>query len=121
MATPSAVNGVKAPHKEVVLHEKLTVVEQRAGSESDLEKQSEGAPAVDGDAILDEQDSDTAGDDDAPSSIKLTGGLTAVLSRVISRASTKSNPGPPPDGGMKAWITGMMFCRPCFCAETLVA
>jgi hypothetical protein len=32
-------------------------------------------------------------------------GLTGVLSRVISRASTV-DAGPPPDGGIKAWIIG---------------
>lgn len=36
------------------------------------------------------------------------GMLSRVLSRVLSHASTKSswNPGPPPDGGLKAWMAG---------------
>lgn len=37
------------------------------------------------------------------------GGVVAkVLSRVLTRASTKSHwdPGPPPDGGLKAWAAG---------------
>ena len=34
-------------------------------------------------------------------------GLAATLDRVLSRASTKSvNPGPPPDGGVQAWMIG---------------
>jgi hypothetical protein len=32
-------------------------------------------------------------------------GLSGVLSRIVSRASTV-DPGPPPDGGMKAWMIG---------------
>ena len=36
-------------------------------------------------------------------------GVMSVLDRVLSRASAKSvNPGPPPDGGMKAWISGQL-------------
>lgn len=34
------------------------------------------------------------------------GGLSGVLSKVISRASTVEA-GPPPDGGAKAWMIGM--------------
>lgn len=36
------------------------------------------------------------------------GGLAGVLDRAVSRVSTKSswNPGPPPDGGGKAWTAG---------------
>ena len=35
-------------------------------------------------------------------------GFGATLDRVLSRASTKSvSPGPPPDGGLKAWMIGM--------------
>lgn len=36
------------------------------------------------------------------------GVLSRVFSRVLSHASTKSNwnPGPPPDGGLKAWMAG---------------
>ncbi|KAK1753726.1 major facilitator superfamily domain-containing protein [Echria macrotheca] len=34
------------------------------------------------------------------------GGLTSVLSRVLTRTSVKSvPPGPPPDGGVQAWMT----------------
>ncbi|KAI1428970.1 riboflavin transporter MCH5 [Xylaria sp. FL1777] len=38
------------------------------------------------------------------------GGAAGVLNRVLSRISTKAsqNPGPPPDGGKKAWM--MSFC-----------
>jgi hypothetical protein len=35
-----------------------------------------------------------------------SGVLSNVVSRVLSRASVKSDPGPPPDGGAKAWIAG---------------
>lgn len=44
-------------------------------------------------------------DDDAP---RPSGGIVGVLDRVVSRVSTKSswNPGPPPDGGVKAWTAG---------------
>ena len=36
------------------------------------------------------------------------GGLGRVVGRVLSRSTTKSswNPGPPPDGGVKAWTAG---------------
>lgn len=36
-------------------------------------------------------------------------GIAGAIERVISRTSTKSNwnPGPPPDGGKKAWMNGM--------------
>lgn len=35
-------------------------------------------------------------------------GIAGAIERVISRTSTKSswNPGPPPDGGKKAWLAG---------------
>ena len=34
-------------------------------------------------------------------------GFSATLDRVLSRTSTKTpNPGPPPDGGLKAWMIG---------------
>ena len=35
--------------------------------------------------------------------------LSRVASRVLTRPSTKSswNPGPPPDGGLQAWLAGM--------------
>lgn len=38
-------------------------------------------------------------------------GIAGVIERVISRTSTKSNwnPGPPPDGGKKAWMAGMFL------------
>lgn len=38
-------------------------------------------------------------------------GIAGVIERVISRTSTKSNwnPGPPPDGGKKAWTAGMFL------------
>ena len=35
-----------------------------------------------------------------------SGVLSRVVSRVITRASTKSNIGPPPDGGLQAWMAG---------------
>ena len=34
------------------------------------------------------------------------GVLSRVVSKVITRASTKSNLGPPPDGGLQAWMAG---------------
>lgn len=36
------------------------------------------------------------------------GGLAGIIERAASRVSTKSswNPGPPPDGGIKAWMAG---------------
>ncbi|RYP80291.1 hypothetical protein DL770_006290 [Monosporascus sp. CRB-9-2] len=42
-------------------------------------------------------------------------GVTGAVNRVLSRISTKSswNPGPPPDGGSKAWLT-------CLCAHFVV-
>ncbi|KAL2166128.1 hypothetical protein VTG60DRAFT_3267 [Thermothelomyces hinnuleus] len=50
----------------------------------------------------------TAEDDDrGPGSGGDGGGVTSrVLSRVLTKASTKSswNPGPPPDGGLQAWM-----------------
>lgn len=37
-----------------------------------------------------------------------SGGLAGMMERVVSRVSTKSswNPGPPPDGGVRAWTAG---------------
>lgn len=43
--------------------------------------------------------------DDAPGDLPL-GVLSSVVSRVLSRASVRSEIGPPPDGGRKAWIIG---------------
>lgn len=39
------------------------------------------------------------------------GGLSLVktLSRVLSRPESNFDPGPPPDGGARAWCTGMFF------------
>lgn len=37
--------------------------------------------------------------------------LVKTLSRVISRPESNFDPGPPPDGGARAWCTGM-FCFP---------
>ena len=34
------------------------------------------------------------------------GRLSHVVSRVLSRTSIRSDPGPPPDGGTKAWLAG---------------
>lgn len=38
-------------------------------------------------------------------------GLGGAIEKAISRTSTKSswNPGPPPDGGLKAWMAGEFF------------
>lgn len=44
---------------------------------------------------------------------RTSNGLMRVLSKVVSRASTTANPGPPPDGGSKAWITGELLLRDC--------
>lgn len=48
--------------------------------------------------------------DDAPADVaehEANGGsvLEKVLSKVVSRATVK-DPGPPPDGGLKAWLAG---------------
>lgn len=53
-------------------------------------------PIVDGDKTVEHA---------ATTREKPTDGLSRVLSRVISRASTV-DAGPPPDGGVKAWLTG---------------
>ena len=37
------------------------------------------------------------------------GVLSKTLSKVVSRASTKSTPGPPPDGGWLAWSQGTFY------------
>ncbi len=37
------------------------------------------------------------------------GVLSKTLSKVVSRASTKSTPGPPPDGGWLAWSQGKSY------------
>lgn len=63
---------------------------------------------VSGDAEEERQDAaDQEREKNAPSRAP-GGGIAGVLERVVSRASTKSswNPGPPPDGGLKAWTAG---------------
>ena len=95
-----------------------------SSSESDLEKQEigledkekqsrqrteEDESSLDIEAVQDDDEDD---DDDAASQDKQQEGggrLSKVVSRVLSRTSTKSshwNPGPPPDGGLKAWLVG---------------
>ncbi|KAK3367618.1 major facilitator superfamily domain-containing protein [Podospora didyma] len=75
-----------------------------------VEKRLDGA-----DALKEEERQSADGDDDVDneeiSQHSADGeqgtGLAKVISRVLSRTSTKSlwNPGPPPDGGLKAWTT----------------
>lgn len=50
-------------------------------------------------------------------------GVAGVLERVISRTSTKStwNPGPPPDGGVQAWMAGEFFAAQAVKLMDLVA
>lgn len=69
------------------------------GDESDLDRDD----ATDEGAYAPGDGSDDEGDATRPSSR-----IADVLDRVVSRVSTKSswNPGPPPDGGMKAWTAG---------------
>lgn len=77
-------------------------------------------PAIPGVPLDDDDDSDLVGGGDDDESERQgddnngddlprpSGGIVGVLERVVSRASTKSswNPGPPPDGGVKAWTAG---------------
>jgi hypothetical protein len=84
-------------------------------SATDLEKQDDERrevlapePGVPGDEseYLDELEveGNNIEDDETP-----TGGrLSAVVSRVLSKTSIKSNPGPPPDGGLQAWLMGIL-------------
>src|SRR3569833_80390 len=50
---------------------------------------------------------DSTGDSAGYQPDEAEGRVSAVLSRVLSRTSAKScPPGPPPDGGLRAWIVG---------------
>lgn len=75
--------------------------------EKDIEKQ-------DADSAEESHDEESVGvgvddfPDVEPESAPPSGGLTGALGRALSRTSTKSVPlGPPPDGGLQAWITGL--------------
>lgn len=114
MTEPASNVGQVRPHNEVDrVSESSVSLQLRPSSDGDVEKQlnEDGREALAAeDATKDEDDSDLADEENVPSADKPTGGLTAVLSRVISRASSNSSPGPPPDGGRKAWITGRISC-----------
>lgn len=105
------------------------IVEQESDGDShrDLEKQDPGqlqreasrhsnTPAVPGlrtdsvGGILGPDDGYDDEDDDDPEEAG-RGRLPRVVSRVLSRSTSKSswNPGPPPDGGLKAWTAGEYF------------
>lgn len=84
----------------------------------DLEKQSGPATTTDGDkqeekhgAAPSMPGADDYDELDGSASSSLHDGATGlgrVASRVLSRATTRSgwNPGPPPDGGARAWLAG---------------
>ncbi|KAK3319866.1 major facilitator superfamily domain-containing protein [Cercophora scortea] len=75
-------------------------IEKQQGQSGDSETDAVSEAALDDDQISpcqEQQQSDgTAG---------ASGGLSKIISRVLTKTSTKSNwnPGPPPDGGLKAW------------------
>lgn len=52
--------------------------------------------------------------DDVPNGGDDNGVLSRAISRVLTKASTKSswNPGPPPDGGLQAWTAGKLDPAP---------
>ncbi len=59
---------------------------------------------------VEEGDNDTEDDqNEEGAGGELSDRPVSVLDRVLSRASSRGNPGPPPDGGMKAWITGLFL------------
>lgn len=72
----------------------------------DLEKRSEGAEE---DVDESEHEDESESKDSPTANQSPNGGLSTMLSKAISRTSTKSfNPGPPPDGGLQAWT--MAIC-----------
>lgn len=83
--------------------------ERPSSSDRDVEtqmKRSEKEAVATDDTTKTEDGLELVGAKVEDPSERTTGGLTAVLSRVVSRASTRTNLGPPPDGGAKAWTTG---------------
>jgi hypothetical protein len=70
----------------------------------------ESQRGTDVDAIVEEEESLERATSTAE---KPKHGLSAVLSRTFSRASTV-DPGPPPDGGAKAWMIGQYPFLPPF-------
>lgn len=79
-----------------------------------LDDESDLVGGDDEEERIDDDDDGGGGGGGAP---RPSGGIVGVLDRVVSRASTKSswNPGPPPDGGVKAWTAGeWAFTRPFF-------
>lgn len=79
--------------------------------EVDLEKRSEDRAGEDGRRSGPESMSSGEGEDGRDGGDGDGGVMSRVVSRVLSRVSTKSswNPGPPPDGGVKAWTAGERF------------
>ncbi len=76
--------------------------------DDDLEEESHGEDE-EGEVSEDDSPSSNSNPDDAITPTPSAGGgvLSTVLSRVLTKASTKSfQPGPPPDGGLKAWTAG---------------
>lgn len=95
---------------------------------SDLEKQSrkgslgrittrdsntQAVPGVPLDEADFEADVAQIGSEQDESEPRPSGGVARMVERVVSRASTKSswNPGPPPDGGARAWMAGEWLLR----------
>ncbi|KAK0724146.1 major facilitator superfamily transporter [Lasiosphaeris hirsuta] len=73
----------------------------------DIEKQSDAVVEEGVDESEHEDDSESK-DSGASADPSPHGGLSTILSRAISRTSTKSvNPGPPPDGGLQAWTAAI--------------
>jgi len=74
----------------------------------DTAKDSSGdneSPGQQGADVETVEEADEALGDNVSTQEKPTSGLPGVLSRIVSRAST-ADPGPPPDGGLHAWMIG---------------
>ena len=71
--------------------------------ESSGDNESPGQQGADIETV--EEADEALGDNASRTTEKPTNGLSGVLSRIVSRASTV-DPGPPPDGGLHAWMIG---------------
>lgn len=76
---------------------------------------TQAVPGVPLDEADFEGDAAQAGGEEDESEPRRSGGVLGMVDRVVSRASTKSswNPGPPPDGGARAWMAGEWLLSLC--------
>ena len=121
MGSPISIGGVEGnSSSDLDTHE-----EREVSSHDDVEKRGERDFSDDSHDEKDEDNAEGAsprnyepGEGKGESSATTVGGISKVLSRVVTRTSIKSlNPGPPPDGGLQAWIAGKCWGSPFFETE----